>query len=86
MHAKLLCVHTLQGVGVGVGPTFECVQFGLTARSPLLQNYLVIHGLEEAGTGEVLRRVGPVIGRTQISKLPYPSFTQLLTHHSACFK
>ena len=60
---------------MGQGPTFECFQFGLTARSPLLQNYLVTHGLEEKGKGEAWKTVGPVIGRTQISKLPYPSFS-----------
>ena len=60
----------LQEVGVGEGPRFECVQFGLTARSPLLQNYLFTHGLEERGEGGT---VGPVVGRTQISKPPYPT-------------
>ena len=65
-----------QEVSVGQGPTFERVQFGLMGRSPLLQNYLVTHGLEERRKGgEVGRRVGPVIGRTQISKLPYPPFS-----------
>lgn len=61
-----LCVH-MQGVGIGKGPTFECVWFGLTARSPLLQHYMVTHGLMEEQKERVL---GPVMGRTQISKLP----------------
>ena len=64
---------------MGQGPKFKCVQFGLMARSPLLQSYLVSHGLveEEWGKGEVCKRVRPVMGRTQISGLPYPPFISL---------
>ena len=61
-----------QGVGIGEGPTFECVWFSLAARSPLLQHYLVTHGLAEAKEEGVEGTVGPVVGRTQISQLPYP--------------
>ena len=57
---------------MGEGPTFECVWFGLAARSPLLQNYLLTRGLVEEQEGGVGGVLGPVVGRTQISKLPYP--------------
>ena len=71
MHALLNILHcSLQEVGVGPGPTFECVRFSLMGRSPLLQHYLVIHGLVEEGDGEEMSRA--VVGRTQIKKLPYP--------------
>lgn len=70
---KMACLYVYQqGVGVGKGPVFECVSFSLAARSPLLQHYLVTHGLAEAREG----MPGPVVGRTQISQLPYP------LHHS----
>ena len=60
-------------MGVGEGPTFECVWFSLAGRSPLLQHYLVTHGLAEAKEEGIMEAtLGPVIGRTQISHLPYP--------------
>lgn len=78
MHCfKMACVCIYQqGVGVGKGPVFECVSFSLAGKSPLLQHYLVTHGLAEAREGTP----GPVMGRTQISQLPYP-FHHLITEY-----
>lgn len=55
---------------IGPGPTFECVQFGITGRSPLLQHHFLTHGLSDASQSK-----GPIMSRTQIKKLAPPSMT-----------
>lgn len=63
-----------QQVGIGPGPVFECVRFGINCRSPLLEHYLVSHGLIAHATSHGR---GPYVTRTQIKELPYLSLSSL---------
>ena len=66
--------HT-QSQGVGPGPTYECVQFSILGRSPLLQHYLLSHHLMEE---EAHSR--PTISRIQVKELPpYPQLPVCVT-------
>ena len=60
----------MQSPGIGSGPTFECVRFTTTSRSPLLQHHFMIHGLSES---DQVPSGASVMGRTQIKQLPYPT-------------
>ena len=59
--------YSSQVPNVGPGPTFECVQFGITGKSPLFQHHLRVHQLTEVDGPR-----GPFISRTQIKEIPYP--------------
>ena len=53
---------------IGPGPIFECVRFSTLGRSPLLQHYMVRHGLIEVNAPP-----GPTISRRQVKEVPRPS-------------
>ena len=77
LHYNLLLLS--QQVGIGPGPVFECVRFGINCRSPLLEHYLASHGLiaHSAAHGR-----GPYVTRTQIKELPYLFLSSLLLENT----
>ena len=77
-HTHTHAPQSLSDIGVGPGPTFECVRFSTLGRSPLLQHYLYTHNLSE-----VKVHTGHPISRTQVKDIPQPSTTyKELLHNS----